>query len=311
MEPLVSTIIAAYNAETTLIDAVQSVLNQTYPNWELIVVDDASTDRTRILLESLQDSRIRTVFLQKNQGPSFARNTGCQHANGDYFAFLDADDCWLPEKLSEQVKVMAETTIGFSYCNGLVQDIGLGKEFLISQRNMMPAGDAFSAILFGNPMILPSGMMMRREIFFQCGMFDPEIRFMEDWDFCLRISRQTKIGYLKAPLFRYRMNVGNISRNTGLKEEHYQKILKKLAAECDSEVMDILYNKYHLTLGFSWLLETNRLAARNHFLQCRQSFQTRKWLGFVLTFIPVKWIEKIILIKKNIFIYHYRLRREK
>jgi teichuronic acid biosynthesis glycosyltransferase TuaG len=109
-KPLVSVIIPVYNRPDIILDAVESVQNQTYKNWELIIVDDASTDTTWQVIQDLakQDNRIRVFRHEKNRSCGAGRNTGIVHAQGKYLAFLDSDDAWLPEKLEKQVRVFEQ-----------------------------------------------------------------------------------------------------------------------------------------------------------------------------------------------------------
>src|SRR6266849_561888 len=121
MSHLVSIVMPAYNAEKRIAESIRSVLDQTYPNWELIVVDDGSTDRTADVVRGFvsSDSRIKYIF-QPNGGQASARNTGVRNSGGDLTAFLDADDLWLPAKLGLQVKAMEETNADVVSSSGFV-----------------------------------------------------------------------------------------------------------------------------------------------------------------------------------------------
>src|SRR5690625_3661748 len=116
-KPLVSVITPAYNAERFIAEAIESVRKQTYTNWEMIIVNDCSTDRTVQIVESYQkkDKRIKLYHLQKNSGSGVARNKAMDEANGRFLAFLDSDDLWLPEKLERQIEFMLSNHIAFSF----------------------------------------------------------------------------------------------------------------------------------------------------------------------------------------------------
>lgn len=114
-QELVSVITPAYNAEKFIGDAIESVLAQTYAHWEMIIVDDCSTDETAKVVEQYSDKRIRFIQLKTNSGPAIARNTSIQNAKGRYIAFLDSDDMWQPEKLEKQLAFMRRHDIAFSY----------------------------------------------------------------------------------------------------------------------------------------------------------------------------------------------------
>ncbi|SDZ55628.1 teichuronic acid biosynthesis glycosyltransferase TuaG [Evansella caseinilytica] len=116
-KPLISVITPAYNSEKFIGTAIDSVAAQTYSNWEMIIVDDGSTDKTINIIEKYKekDNRIRLVQLKENSGPAVARNIAIREAGGRYLAFLDSDDQWLPEKLEKQLRFMQEKQIAFSF----------------------------------------------------------------------------------------------------------------------------------------------------------------------------------------------------
>lgn len=112
---LVSIIMPLYNSEQYISDTIKSVINQTYDNWELIIVDDCSTDKSVEIVKSFKDKRIRLLHNDKNSGAAISRNYALREAKGDWIAFLDADDQWLPNKLSEQLIFMLENNYSFSF----------------------------------------------------------------------------------------------------------------------------------------------------------------------------------------------------
>lgn len=116
-EPLVSIITPVYNAEMFLSDTIKSVQNQTYKNWEILLVDDCSKDNSAQIIKEFQkyDDRIKYIKLEKNSGASVSRNTGIKNAKGRFIAFVDSDDIWKPEKLEVQVKYMLENNLGFTF----------------------------------------------------------------------------------------------------------------------------------------------------------------------------------------------------
>ncbi len=115
--PLISVITPAYNAENFIHETIESVLKQSYKNWEMIIVDDCSKDRTREIVKKYveKDSRIKLFQLETNSGSAVARNTAMKNASGKYIAFLDSDDLWYPEKLEKQLQFMQEKNIAFSF----------------------------------------------------------------------------------------------------------------------------------------------------------------------------------------------------
>lgn len=116
LQPLVSVITPAYNAEQYIAEAIDSVRAQSYSNWEMLIVDDCSTDKTQeIIRRYADDKRIRIISLENNSGAAVARNTAIKNANGHFIAFLDADDKWKPQKLEVQITYMQKMKIGFSF----------------------------------------------------------------------------------------------------------------------------------------------------------------------------------------------------
>lgn len=116
-QPLVSIITPAYNCANLIVETITSVQNQTYTNWEMIIVDDCSIDNTREIISEISkhDPRVKLLCLENNSGAAVARNTAIKAANGDYVAFLDSDDLWLPEKLDKQISFMEEHDYAFSF----------------------------------------------------------------------------------------------------------------------------------------------------------------------------------------------------
>lgn len=147
-EELCSVIMPAYNSEKYIDEAIESVIRQTYKNWELIIVNDASTDDTEKIIKSYQekDKRIKLISLAENQGVANARNMAIQIAEGRYIAFLDADDYWEKEKLQEQIKFMKKNKISFSYHDYKLFNIANNKEKQIK----VPSQLNYNELLKGN-----------------------------------------------------------------------------------------------------------------------------------------------------------------
>jgi len=117
MSSLVSIITPSYNSEKFIKETIDSVISQTYQNWEMIIVDDVSPDKSNEIIDAFikKDSRIKLIKLEENSGPAVARNRAIEEAKGRYIAFLDADDLWLPEKLEKQIAFMLENDLSFTY----------------------------------------------------------------------------------------------------------------------------------------------------------------------------------------------------
>jgi len=194
--PQVSVIVPTYNRAYLLKEALDSVLAQCYRNFELIVVDDGSTDHTSRLLASYGD-RI-TVLFQPNAGVSAARNRGIQAASGDLIALLDSDDYWLPEKLAAQVDFFKATPQAL-ICQTEEIWIRNGIRVNPKRRHRKLSGMIFQASL---PLCLisPSAVMMRKSLLDEVGLFDEELTACEDYDLWLRITWKYPVHLIPAPL---------------------------------------------------------------------------------------------------------------
>ena len=186
---LVSVIIPTYNRWPMVREAVESVLAQTAGGYELIVVDDGSTDETRRRLADY-GSRL-AVLTQSRRGVSAARNLGARRASGTYLAFLDSDDLWHPRKLERQLDFM-ERNPEVEICQ--TDEIWIRNGVRVNPRNRhrKPSGDIFRASL-ELCLVSPSAVMMRRELFERVGGFDESLPVCEDYDLWLRIAKDTEI----------------------------------------------------------------------------------------------------------------------
>jgi glycosyltransferase involved in cell wall biosynthesis len=194
--PLVSVIIPTYNRWPMIAEAVQSVLAQTFNAFELIVVDDGSTDNTARLLSSC-DSRVK-VFSQPHAGVAAARNAGVAISLGKYIAFLDSDDLWSPVKLASQADFM-ERNSGVHICQTEEIWIRGGVRVNPKARHRKPAGDIFRRSL-ELCLVSPSAVMMTKELFNLAGGFDESFPVCEDYDLWLRIAVDYPVFLIDSPL---------------------------------------------------------------------------------------------------------------
>lgn len=185
----VSVIIPTYNRQNFIIESALSVINQTYKNFELIVVDDGSTDETEKkvtrLIKFYKDYRIIYKKFDENRGPAFARNRGAEIAKGEYIAFLDSDDLWLKNKLKEQINFMKKNNFLISQTDEIW--IRNGKRVNQMEKHKKPSGDIFEKSL-KLCTVSPSSVIIKRDIFFEFGGFDESFLACEDYDLWLRLS---------------------------------------------------------------------------------------------------------------------------
>ena len=206
----ISVIIPTYNRATTLERAILSVLDQTFSAREVIVVDDASTDNTSDILEKYSD-RIKIIINESNRGVSFARNAGIQVARGDWIAFLDSDDIWLPEKLERQKGFHeAHPTVLISQCDEIWIRNGVRVNPMSKHKKL--DGWIFEACI---PLCIvsPSAVIIHKRIFKHIGLFDVNLLACEDYDLWLRIAPHYEIGLLDEKLVtRYGGHEDQLSR---------------------------------------------------------------------------------------------------
>jgi hypothetical protein len=206
--PKASIIIPNYNHARYLGDAIRSVLDQEYREFEIIVVDDGSTDNSREVVEGFGD-RVRYIW-QENQGLSAARNTGIRAAKGEVVSFLDADDMYTPDFLSTLESVLeAVSDIEAAYCGFQFMDIE-GQLLPQSELKAVPARQFYHVLLRGN-FLAAHCMLVRKRTFEKVGLFDEGLRACEDWDMWLRISRQFKVVGVAKALVKYRVQPGSMS----------------------------------------------------------------------------------------------------
>jgi glycosyltransferase involved in cell wall biosynthesis len=191
----VSVIITTYNRGKTLGRAIDSVCNQTFKDWELIVVDDASRDNTKSLMENyLRDRRIKFFEHTTNRGQNPALNTGLEHVQGEYIAFLDSDDEWLPDMLEAQLNSFKNNPdIGGSYTwAGIAKNNGLVPGYRFSLE-----GDIYPQVLSQGYLSHMITIMVKKDCFKQIGNFDLNFKSGQDDEFCFRLAKQYKIALIK------------------------------------------------------------------------------------------------------------------
>jgi len=214
----VSVVIPTYNHARFVEEAVDSVLSQTSPPAETIVVDDGSTDDTARRLETFV-GRIE-VIRQANAGVSAARNHGAAHATGDVLAFLDADDAWVPTKLERQLAHMeADEGLGLVHCG--ITEVDVAGRSLRDRLDGQEGWVADAMLRFeGSGVILGGGSsaLMRRGAFDTVGGYDEAMSTSADWDLLRRIARRWRVGFVAEPLVRYRLHGGNMHHNVAAME---------------------------------------------------------------------------------------------
>lgn len=208
----VSIVVPVYNGEKYLNQTLDSVLSQTWRDFEVIVVDDGSTDGTQKIVGQYKDDRLK-YFYKENGGPSSARNYGIESASGEYIAFLDADDIWESEKLERQLNFLkAHEDIGVVGCNFQYLNDNAEKTEIFNMRKLYP-NDGFNLCnLLACSFLLPSSVLIRKEVVDNAGVFDPKFDGAEDTEYFLRILKKYSLGILDEVLLKYRVSNSSFSR---------------------------------------------------------------------------------------------------
>lgn len=194
----VSVIIPVFNGEQTIKRALDSVFSQTYRDFEIIVVDDASSDRTVELVAQYGSDRLTLIRSSENRGAGAARNRGIAAARGRWIAFLDSDDAWKPEKLSRQIEMLEKSGPSAAACATGYQMDKNGRSFNVNL-NLTP--ERFRKnIIFGCTISPGSTLLLERYVFNEVGGFDEEFRRLEDWDWLLRFSGKYDMVFVTEPL---------------------------------------------------------------------------------------------------------------
>ena len=250
----VSVVISTYNRAGFLAEAIDGALAQTLPPHEIIVVDDGSTDDTPALLAAY-GSRIRAVR-QTNRGTARARNAGAAIASGEWLAFLDSDDVWLPQKLERQIaRATAEPELGLVHCG--VEEIDANGRVLARRLDGREGRVGKRMLLFEGPTILGGGSaaVVPRAAFETLGGFDEAMTMSVDWDLFYRLASRWPVGFVPEVLARYRFHDGNLHKNIMAMERDMLLAYAKAFAGADAELRAIerrCYGNLHTVLAGSF-----------------------------------------------------------
>lgn len=265
---LVSVIIPTYNRETLLKRAIESVIVQTYQNWELIVVDDGSTDGTKDVVHSFtqKDKRIRYFYQENSGAPARPTNAGLKETKGDFIAILQHDDEWLPQKLEKQINHFHQSKnlkTGFIGCHALVSNAD-GTEHT---EELAPGENLTKSLLNTNVIPYPSAVMLKKQVIDDVGMLDERFKINDDWDFWLRASLKFDFEYIPEALFRYHIHGGNITRRAdhAKKARELETFFLKHQELYEDEPR--LFEDWHYSLAIRYIYAEDASKMREYFLK--------------------------------------------
>lgn len=252
--PTVSVIINCFNSDAYLRAAIDSVYKQTFSDWEIVFFDNNSTDNSASIALSY-DERIRYYKNDRTVLLGEARNLAIDKARGEYIAFLDCDDMWLPEKLSlqlEQINKLSIRPIGFCYTDAMRVDQRGNHLLSYSHEKKLCDGNVYRELIYSS-FIACSSCMVKKEVFDRVGLFDPSFHYVEEWDLWLRIAKVYDLALVDRKLTEIRVHGGNVSRD--VEQQYLEKLkLAKLVIDRDPLMktdclrsMNISYVQYQIT----------------------------------------------------------------
>lgn len=226
--PLISVVIPVYNGEKTIRETIKSVSNQTFSDFELLIINDGSTDSTVEIVSSIQDPRIN-IFSYPNAGLAATRNRGISLASGEYISFIDADDLWTPDKLEAQLKALKENpqaAVAYSWTDHIDES---GQVFRDGP-HLTFNDDVFARLLLVDFVGNGSNPLIRTQVFAKVGGFDETLPEVEDWDMWLRLAARYHFVAVPSPQILYRMSIKSMSFNVWGMEASSLRVIERAIA---------------------------------------------------------------------------------
>ncbi len=266
--PLVSVIIPAYNSARYITDTINSVLQQSVTDFEIIVVDDGSTDDLKEVLAPYTDKNQIKYIQQVNQGVSVARNQGYKISQGKYIAFLDADDVWLPDNLEAKLNKFKSGDFGLVHADAFVID---ERSSPLEQVLAGKEGNLLEDMLAWNGTQVPgpSSILVKREVMDNVGFFDDRLSTSADQDFFIRVAVQYQIGRVDKPTWMYRIHGNNMHKNIARMEHDVLLVFEKASNARlfrSASFERQCFSKMYLILAASWAGDGRNLKRGFYFL---------------------------------------------
>lgn len=257
--PLISVIIPVYNGEKTIRETIESVLNQTWTDFEVLVINDGSKDSTLNIVSSIKDSRLR-VFNYTSAGVSVSRNRGIAQAAGEYISFIDADDLWTPDKLEAQLKALQanhSAAVAYSWVN-YIDERG---EFIRSGQHRNMNGDLYEEFLLYNLLESGSNPLIPKQALTEVGGFDQELTHAEDWDMWLRLAARYHFVVVPSPQILYRISANSATANILKMETASLRMIEKTFHQAPTSLQ---YLKKNTLANFYYYLIIKSLESPNN-----------------------------------------------
>ncbi|HLO87539.1 MAG TPA: glycosyltransferase [Nostocaceae cyanobacterium] len=241
--PKISVIIPAFNCESTIKRTIESVLNQTFTDWELIIINDGSTDATLDIISAFSDSRLK-VFSFDNAGGNVSRNRGLKLAMGEFVSFLDGDDMWTSDKLLSQLKALQnnpQAAVAYSWTDYIDEN----DKIVISGGRLVANGNVYERLLLTNFLENGSNPLIRKEAIIELGGFDENLSAAQDWDMWLRLAAKFEFVNVPSAQILYRISANSVSSNLVRQERACLQVLEKAYQQKPSALRD----NWHLSLA--------------------------------------------------------------
>jgi glycosyltransferase involved in cell wall biosynthesis len=297
--PKVSVIIPTCNRAQFLRSAIESVRKQTFQDFEIIVVDDASNDETPEVVRSFADGRVRYLRRESKRGQGATRNDGIREARGEYIALLDDDDEWLPTKLQKQVALLGAlpNEVGLIY-TGFFR-IDASSKRVLSEVTPTERGKVFHALGRGNWIGTCSTVLLRRSCFDKAGLFDEDLASGADYDMWLRIAKEFEVDFINEQLVFYNVHNNRISTN-------YESLTSGLEAQLRKHNSVLArdrrrYSERYLSLGIFYCYQGQVMKGRQAFFKAIRLFplEPRNYFNLCLSLLGGRNFKKIKEFKDN------------
>ncbi|MBU4477612.1 MAG: glycosyltransferase [Candidatus Omnitrophica bacterium] len=315
----VTVLMSVYNGQRYLAGAMESILNQSFKDFEFLIVNDGSMDRTAEILQGYSDCRIKIINNEKNIGLTKSLNEGAQIARGKYIARMDADDISLPERLEKQVVFLDEhadvALVGTNFLHINAQGEQLTTVVVPTQN------DELQEKLLKQNCFCHGSVMFRRDVFDEIGYYSEEFKYAQDYDLFLRIAEHFNIANLKEVLYRWRLDEGAISITNRSEQERYAFLARELARQRrwigDKQGKKIyvqkkwkdakkskqcVFSEFYFSYGTSSFLGDKKEEARRQFLISWKynPFNLRAILYLWFTFLPKGVVKTMRFCKRKV-----------
>jgi glycosyltransferase involved in cell wall biosynthesis len=300
--PLVSILMNCFNGERYLSDAIDSVINQTYSNWELIFWDNQSTDKSKAIFDSYEDDRLKYHYSNEHTDLGGGRANAFKYLSGDFIAVLDTDDLWLPDKLKKQLNMFNDPEVGIVICDTIF--FNERTESLLYDGNYPPEGKVFRTLLTNYFVSLETLMLRKSFVNKLSYAFDPDFSFIADFDLVLRVAKISKLAICKEVLAKWRVHNKSDSWQSPISFAlEKEKWIKKQALEDPMFVLNYqnelseLHKKNFRSMAISYILMKQRLDGFRAIIN-NKPYSFNDYKVIILCFMPFSR-QLILLLQKR------------